>query len=186
MALEAPLHECHLLDCSTFLEVGPHSFRCFFNTLSTWENETKLTFSLFLNGTVLSDAVLLCRLKWSAPTWDVIICHATLLLLRVNGGNYTVNVVQCNVILVTLPNQLDDRVFILVVDHWQTDVSLGSLCHGRLEDGIKCCGFSDVNDNWGCMWLSPAWNIIQNWWWDILSPMTSRSLSHMNNQIFIL
>ena len=21
-----PLHECHLLDCSTFLEVGPHSF----------------------------------------------------------------------------------------------------------------------------------------------------------------
>ena len=24
--LSRPLHECHLLDCSTFLEVGPHSF----------------------------------------------------------------------------------------------------------------------------------------------------------------
>ena len=23
----SPLHECHLLDCSTFLEVGPHSLK---------------------------------------------------------------------------------------------------------------------------------------------------------------
>ena len=23
----APLHECHLLDCSTILEVGPHSLK---------------------------------------------------------------------------------------------------------------------------------------------------------------
>ena len=90
----------------------------------------------------------------SIPTWHIIICHISFLLLRIHRYVNTTNPIQWDLILVTLTHQLYDRVLVLIVYHWYTDVGLWSLDVLRNKDCIKCYLFSNSDINRSCVWSS--------------------------------
>jgi len=77
-------------------------------------------------------------------TWYIIISEIDFIL----SFHFSIITVAVNndIIIVTLGNKLDNKIFILIVDNRQANLTLTSVCDRSLVRDFKCCALVNVED----------------------------------------